>query len=80
MAVIIARTLQCVMPGQYTGATLDFEDDEAISDWAKESLSIISSNGIIEGIENGRFAPKELATRAQAAVIVYRLLKIAKLL
>ncbi|MGF7057724.1 immune inhibitor A domain-containing protein [Brassicibacter mesophilus] len=80
MAVIIARTLQCVMPGQYTGATLDFEDDEAISDWAKESLSIVSSNGIIEGIENGRFAPKELATRAQAAVIVYRLLKIAKLL
>lgn len=49
----------------------EFADDEDISDYAKPAVSSLSAMGIINGIGDNMFAPKDNATRAQAAVIIY---------
>ena len=45
-----------------------------ISDYAKEAVYALNSNGIINGIGNGYFEPMGNATRAQAAQIIYNML------
>lgn len=51
-----------------------FEDEAEISDYAKTAVATLSDNGIINGRDNGIFAPKAPATRAETAKMVYRLL------
>ena len=43
-----------------------FADDEDISDWAKESVYFMVANGIINGVGNNKFAPKNVTTEEQA--------------
>jgi hyaluronate lyase len=74
MAVITYRTLQALKlklnskekPNEFT----DYAD---IAGYANEAVSTMQSAAIIEGNGN-KFYPNELATRAQAAVMLYRLL------
>jgi len=51
-----------------------FTDEENISGYAKEAVGAMQKSGIIKGTGDGRLAPKNDATRAEAAVIIYRLL------
>ena len=51
---------------------LDFADANSISEWAKESVQIAYSLGIINGMGDGNFAPKENALREQAFVMLAR--------
>ena len=53
---------------------LSFQDDSAISDWAVEFVQKAVSYGLINGNEDGSFAPQKNATRAEAAVVMKRLL------
>ena len=53
----------------------DFADMENISDYAKEAVTTLAGAGIINGMENGRFEPNLPATRAQAAKMIYEMLK-----
>lgn len=77
MAVMIVRALKQVDPdGDYTASELGFEDADSISDWAKDEVGIASDKGLITGVSDTEFAPNENATRAQAAVIIYRLLEL----
>lgn len=59
-----------------SGENIDFSDAGQISDYAIEAVKHMQSNGIINGYPDGSFAPFDLATRAQAAVIIDRLLKL----
>ncbi len=52
-----------------------FSDDEQISDYAKEAVYSLRNEGVINGIDLSNFAPKAFATRAEAAKIIYSLLK-----
>lgn len=63
-----------------------FADDAFISDWAKESVYFMNGNGIILGMENNIFAPKNItdedeakayanATREQALLIAVRMVE-----
>lgn len=63
-----------------------FADDAYISDWAKDSVYFMAANGIITGIGENRFAPKNTtteeqaigyadATRQQALIIATRMVK-----
>lgn len=47
-----------------------FTDAEEISEYAKESVNILYQNKIISGRDDGRFAPRENATRAEAAKMI----------
>lgn len=49
---------------------IKFNDDAEISDYAKESVYRLTKAGIISG-DGTNFMPKQYATRAQAAKIVY---------
>ncbi len=43
-----------------------FADDGQISDWAKESVYFMASRGIIQGIGDNKFAPKNTTTSEEA--------------
>lgn len=49
-----------------------FKDKNSIAPWAEETASIAVYNGVIDG-SNGKFMPKQNATRAEAAMMLYRL-------
>ncbi|KGG80951.1 hypothetical protein Y919_03335 [Caloranaerobacter azorensis H53214] len=78
MAVMIVRALKLVAPEEDCIIDAVFKDENDISDWAKEAVKVAASRGLVEGVGGNRFAPKESATRAQAAVIIYRLFNILR--
>lgn len=49
-----------------------FDDDGEISSWAKESVYALYGAGIVSG-SDGKFLPKSPITRAEAAVMIYRM-------
>lgn len=51
----------------------DFSDFDKIADYAKESVSYLAAEGIINGKGNNLFDPNANATRAEAAVLIYAL-------
>ena len=51
-----------------------FIDDAEISEWARASVAQAEQAGLLKGMEDGSFAPKEHTLREQAIVAVYRLL------
>ncbi len=50
----------------------EFKDADLIADWAKDSVGAAVNSGVIVGID-GSFMPDKNATRAEAAVMIYRL-------
>ena len=74
MAKIINTVLERNdIKGNY-GAQTVFGDFDTIADYAKEHVLSIYSMGIISGDTNGNFNPKNYATRAEAAKMVYGML------
>jgi len=69
MTVILYRALKAT-----EGGSVSFTDEAEISDYAKTAVEYFASNGIVNGLGDGRFGAKENATRAQTAVIIYRIL------
>ena len=53
-----------------------FSDDSAISDYAKNAVYTLKQMQIIGGMGDNTYQPQGFATRAQAAVIIYRILSI----
>ncbi len=53
-----------------------FSDESKISEYAKESVIKLYKKGIINGMDDGVFAPKATVTRAQAAKMIYELCKV----
>lgn len=51
-----------------------FNDGSKISSWAKNNCNAVVSLGLIKGKPGNTFAPKAVATRAEGAVILKRLL------
>ncbi len=74
MAKIISNVLES--KGYKKGNSEDlnaFKDRNDIASWAEESVGLSVKERLITGMDNGTFAPNEKATRAQAAVMLYRL-------
>ena len=55
-----------------------FFDSDDISDWAKESVEMLSGAKIISGRGSNMFCPKDNMTRAEAAKIIYSAMKLAE--
>lgn len=51
-----------------------FEDNDMISPYAAEAVAVLQTAGIINGDENNEFKPQDGTTRAEAAVMLKRLL------
>ena len=50
---------------------ISFKDEKNISDWAKGSVREMVRLGLIKGMDDGNFMPKEKLTRAQIAQVVF---------
>lgn len=52
-----------------------YADADAVSDWAVAPLAALIEAGILQGTPGGKLLPGQLATRAEAAAMIARLLK-----
>ena len=78
MATMVARAM-----AQYLEYELTVSEDQALSRFVdaaeihetlKAGVALAADHGVVEGEEANQFKPNNNATRAQAAVIIYRLL------
>lgn len=53
-------------------AVIPYQDDSEIGDWAKPQVYIVQSAGIMSGVSNGMFAPKNTYTIEQAISVANR--------
>ena len=53
---------------------LSFDDKDLVSTWAEEYVNKAVSAGIINGMGDNKFMPKDSAKREQAMVLIYRLI------
>lgn len=73
MASMLKRTLQYLhIEGK--DMTFVFSDSDKISDWAVKDVNYVLSLGIMAGQPNNKFAPRDNATRGEAATVLYRVL------
>lgn len=55
--------------------SISFADDADIPHWAKGAVEAIRQHGMIEGRGGNRFVPNATATRAEATVMLLRMLE-----
>ncbi len=72
MAVLLGRIMD-MKKISAEGDSTEFGDSDEIASYAKDGVDKLSKIGVINGVGNGRFAPNNFATRAEAAVIINRL-------
>lgn len=78
MAAILYRFAGFLkLSGTPGGIALNYSDASGIDVWAQEAALYCQGAGIITGRENGSFAPKETATRAEVAAILQRFVETA---
>lgn len=78
MAVLVSRAIgprQPAVSSSESAVLARFQDWEEIAPWAREAAARVVQQGLITGLPNGRFAPREAATRAQAAVVLVQMLR-----
>ena len=71
IVVILARTV-----GEGSEGELSFKDSANISNYARNAIYSLSQKGVVSGYPDGSFEPKSSMTRAEAAVVIYKLLDI----
>ncbi|GIP32296.1 family 10 glycosylhydrolase [Paenibacillus sp. J2TS4] len=71
MAAMIIRALTVEVQSNHSTS---FADDADIPVWAKGYVAAAAQEGIIRGREGNQFAPNEQATRAEAVVMLLRML------
>ncbi len=75
-ALILYRIIQYSAKSQkIIDITKSFNDSGEISDYARNSVLMLAEYGILNGFEDGSFKPKETLNRAQAAVVIYKMLE-----
>jgi len=75
MAVMAQRLMNTLGSDLGGSSNIAFGDQYAVADYAVEAVAAMSAAGIITGFPDGSFQPTGNATRAQVAVIIYRLLR-----
>ncbi|MDI6603690.1 MAG: S-layer homology domain-containing protein [Thermoanaerobacteraceae bacterium] len=70
-ASIISRLLKLPQATNYD-ALNKFKDSNKISDWAKNAVDAVATNGLISGYSDGTFQAQNYITRAETVVILQR--------
>ena len=79
MAVMVYKVSELLkVEMKETNSQTQFKDSAKISAYAVNAISAMQKSGIINGVGNDNFAPKNNATRAQAAVIIYQVFNLAE--
>lgn len=75
-ATILLRLINAVHPDwASTELYFEFSDNEKVSEWAMNSIQTICNMGIMNGVGNNYFAPKDFYTTEQAIVTIVRVYK-----
>ena len=76
MALMLSRYISKVANTtlQESPYPIPFNDDANIADYARDAVMSMKNAGVIGGKLNNRFAPRENATRAEAAKIIHTML------
>lgn len=74
MCVILYRAAQKLGYTFVKDEGAEFTDVNEISDYAAESVNILSAEGIINGYDTGEFRPLNNSTRAECAALMYSFL------
>jgi hypothetical protein len=78
MATVIMRAYMFTAGSLYQNpGPLTFTDASQISSWAKDAVAVSVKLGVVKGINEQHFNPKGQATRAQAVVMIKRLLGVS---
>ncbi|ASA25177.1 bifunctional 2',3'-cyclic-nucleotide 2'-phosphodiesterase/3'-nucleotidase [Paenibacillus donghaensis] len=77
MAIMVANAMKGQLQPVDNAALSQFTDNAKIAPYAKQAIAQLTKLGIVNGVDSGKFAPKGIANRAQAAVIIYRMLELA---
>lgn len=56
------------------GIEIPFDDVQDISDWAYEYIKKAYASGLMQGDDEGKFRPKDNATRAEVVSVLYKFL------
>ena len=75
MATLVYRAAKKVGVSLPNTVSVMYTDENDISDYAREAINCLGGAEVIYGLPNGSFDPQNFSTRAQAAVILERLLK-----
>ena len=73
MAVMCRRAMKALNEISTPSGDLGFADGESVSDYAKEAILMMNEMGVISGYDDNTFRPKNNATRAEVAKIIYML-------
>lgn len=77
-ATIIHRLIKKVSPElEIPEFYYEFNDDEYISEWARESVRALCCIGIMQGVGNGNFAPSDNYTTEQSIATLVRVYEFA---
>ncbi|NBD24471.1 M20/M25/M40 family metallo-hydrolase [Paenibacillus glycinis] len=79
MAIMAANLLSTIKDLQVTdvaGQLSKFKDQGSMASYAKEAIALLTQTGVITGTSADAFTPKGIANRAQAAVIISRILEL----
>lgn len=82
MAVMVQRALAQLGIAEHADAAKlePFIDESQISAWAKEAVAQAAAAGIIQGTGGHYFEPTSFATRAEATVMLQRMMQLAELI
>lgn len=72
-ATIIVRTINLAMNIRDDGRYIKYKDSNEISVWASEAVQKVSNLGIMHGVGDYRFAPKDTYTVEQAITTLVRI-------
>ncbi|MDU0201860.1 S-layer homology domain-containing protein [Paenibacillus sp. MAH-36] len=59
---------------------MELVDQDQLSDYARSALSEAVGKGLVHGKTETTFAPQDIATRAEAAVMIKQVLQFLKLI
>lgn len=79
MAIMSANVLKAVKnktAADAAAALAKFKDQDSMASYAKDAIALLTENNVINGMTATTFQPKGIANRAQAAVIINRMLGI----
>lgn len=62
-----------------TTQEIRFKDMDNASQWAREYITLVDALGLMNGFNDKTFRPKNLSTRAEAIVVVNRLMKLLEI-
>lgn len=74
MAIMIVNAFKLSKKDEASSQNLTFKDADRISQWALEAVRTASRLGLLNGRDKDTFAPKDQATRAEAAQMIHNLL------